>query len=359
MTVLSLAGRSLRELVILEDKDATWDRRNDSHEACAVRRLLGALPSRTPGLRTLCVYDRSMHKPSQLTCIGQLRELRSFRMKSWSNDLWVGAFMCTLANLEHLHDLALPLDNWIVEETPIQEGFRELRRLRFDGYRRKYMLCLEPLAEIISSIRLERIDVIDAFVNSFEEGHSCFDTFAAACADTLTTLRLILHVQPDDEELYTEFPIPVPAFNIFRPLVQLHHLQVCRISLSDQLSFANDDLSKIQGVWPHLQVFALSWKHSHDTDTAPSFRDVMGFLRQCPRLTVLELSAVVILGKPRPRRTVKALPLNFVVKDKHIRDPVTFADALRSLFPRVRVDNKTCAGASGKWARVLSRLRDT
>ncbi|KAH9930905.1 uncharacterized protein B0H18DRAFT_1143570 [Fomitopsis serialis] len=328
MIIMSLAGHSLRELIILKNARAPSYHGEVSRESHAVNRLL--------------------------ECIGRLRELRSLRLEFWSYESWLEPFIHTLAKLDHLCHLALPYEDYIEEDAPpMREGFPQLRRLRFAGHRYDDMEYFGSLAKIMPPIRLEYLDVADAFVDNFMEDHSEFDDFFATYVDTLSTVKLDL--QSDDEDDPTaQFPV----FNILRPLMRLHCLQVCKISFAEKFVFAEHGLRNVRGVWPYLQVFTLTWKHSHRAGAAPSFDDIVDFIWECPQLMVLKLSAVCVNGKPKSCMKFNGLPPDFVVEDARIRDPTSFANVLRELFPAIRI-SKTLSGTPGKWGIVLSRLRRT
>ncbi|KAH9842403.1 uncharacterized protein C8Q71DRAFT_852965 [Rhodofomes roseus] len=358
MTILCLAGHNLRELVVLEDSGASWDRPPNSPEGCAVRRLLAALPSTAPGLHTLCIYDKGTHELPYIAYIGRLRELRSLRLRFWPDELvdWLGPFMSTLAKFEHLRDLALPLEDWVMDELPIPQGFAQLRSLRFEGNEHSDLTCLYHLGKILPRLpRLERLEIASTYVNSFTEDNSYLDGIVGKCVDTLTTVKM--DIRPGGIDL--DLPSPVPAFNLLRTFIPLHHLQFCYISYSENMSFTDVDLRKFQGAWPLLQTFALSWKRPYLPHTAPSFHGIVEFLRERPQLAVLKLPVVDINGNCVRCKDIKALPPSFVVEDGCIPDPIACARVLRTLLPQIRIKRNVVKSACGEWATVLSRLRDT
>ncbi|KAH9930904.1 uncharacterized protein B0H18DRAFT_991754, partial [Fomitopsis serialis] len=310
MIILLLAGHSLRELIITTG--APWT------------------SGMTPGLQSLCVYDTSTD--------GLRNKLRSLRLEFRSYEHWSSAFFQALAKLDHLSDLAYPrrLQNW---RHPMQEGSLVIAIMD--------MAAFGSLAKVMPPIRLEYLDVVHAFADSFTEVHSHLDEFFTTCADTLSTVKLGVY----SENGHRRGAAPFPVFNILRPLVRLHCLQVCTISVSRTLAFTDRDLRNVRGVWPHLQ-------HPRSAGTAPSFDDIVDFLWECPRLTMFKLSAICIDGTPQSCTNLEALPPSLVVEDAHIRDPMAFADVLRGLFPAVRIA-EVLNSAPSKWGIVLSRLRDT
>lgn len=352
MTVLSLAGHSLRELTVSYDLGLSWNRDQETAHACAVRRLLSALSSRSPGLQSLCVYDNSIHPASHIMGVGRLRELRSLRMKFESDDTWLGPLMHELADLDHLRDLSLPMDIQLSEKAPIQEGFPQLRRLRFAGHHCNDMKALDSLAKIMPPTRLQRLDVVDAFADSFTETCSHLDDFVAACAGTLTTIHLKFHHGPKTEP---PLPSPLPALRLLRPFMELHGLRSFRLSFAGKLSLTDDDLCKIQGAWPLLEALTVTCRRA---GAFPTIQGIVGFLSGCPHLSVLELPALVIKGKTVPFLNVKVFPSDLKVEDERIHDPGTLAEVLRSVFPNVRVSKTAVKRARGRWGVVMTTLND-
>ncbi|KAH9919669.1 uncharacterized protein B0H18DRAFT_1122319 [Fomitopsis serialis] len=155
-TILSLVGPALRQLIIFEEPRLL----ETAVEAHAVRRILCGLPSKAPALQDLRIYHR-IRDVSPISSIGQLRGLRTLRIKSWSEASWFAPLMSVLAKLEHLRDLVLPLDHWDANttETPITDSFPQLRRLKLDGLWYKGALCIGSMASNMPPARLEYLEI--------------------------------------------------------------------------------------------------------------------------------------------------------------------------------------------------------
>ncbi|TFY62823.1 hypothetical protein EVJ58_g3623 [Rhodofomes roseus] len=297
MIVMFLAGRSLRALTIFEPEGwVGWSKQTDDRDAGAVKRLLCALPSKFT---------------------------------------WAALSPC---------------------------GFPQLRNLRLDGLNHDDFGGMDALAQIMSPIRLDRLEIVNTFMNTFTENQSLLDAFAGVCAPTLTRIRLDLHVRwPADPENFPGSPDPFPAFFLLRPLLQSQFLQVITIVFPRQMSLTDIDVRKLEEVWPTLRSLSLSWQVPDTAGSAPSFHCIVDFIFSHPDLLVVHIPAVDIEGKTTRRGNVKAVPSGLAAGDlnKAVRDPKGVAGVLRVLFPEISVDESAAEKASGKWAVVLSTLRNS
>ncbi|KAH9842414.1 uncharacterized protein C8Q71DRAFT_903513 [Rhodofomes roseus] len=365
MIVMFLAGRSLRALTIFEPEGwVGWSKQTDDRDAGAVKRLLCALPSKTPGLRSLHVYDEGMLAllDKDMSWVCGLRELRSLRLDCGWDGPFLVHLMPALATLDHLCDLAIPIDDRLLVAFETPQGFPQLRNLRLDGLSHDDFGGMDALAQIMSPIRLDRLEIVNTFMNTFTENQSLLDAFAGVCAPTLTRIRLDLHVRwPADLEIFPGSPDPFPAFYLLRPLLQLQFLQVITIVFFRQMSLTDIDVRKLEEVWPTLRSLSLSWQVPDTAGSAPSFHCIVDFIFSHPDLLVVHIPAVDIEGKTTRRGNVKAVPSGLAAGDlnKAVRDPKGVAGVLRVLFPEISVDESAAEKASGKWAVVLSTLRNS
>ncbi|KAH9842404.1 uncharacterized protein C8Q71DRAFT_903504 [Rhodofomes roseus] len=366
MIVMFLAGRSLRALTILAPGGwlLNYAAESDTRNAGAVRRLLGALPSKTPELRSLYVCDTSEVDllDNDMSWVGGLRELRSLRLDCGWDGPFLVHLMPALATLDHLCDLALLLDDRLVAfETP--RGFPQLRNLRLDGQSHDDFDGMDALAQIMSPIHLDRLEIVLAFVNTFTENHSLLDAFAGVYAHTLTSIHLSLSARmPRDSEFFPAPPVPFPAFYLLRPLLQLQGLQVIDIRYHRQMSLTDIDVRKLEEVWPSLRSLSLSWRVPNTAGSAPSFHCIVDFILSHPDLSVVHIPAVDIEGRSTRCGDVKAVPSGLAAGDdldQRIPDPKKVAEVLRVMFPNISVDEFAAEVGSGKWGVVLSTLRDS